>query len=98
MRKPNVYTEICLALLLIASLELNRQQRNEIRDLRSQATQDAITLEAIYQDGFAAGKSQAAKTLPQQCTSWWFGRGNDMIKLRHKQAQTAYCSGKKSTT
>lgn len=43
-----------------------------------------------YKDGYSAGV--ASVSVPKQCVDWWFGNDN---KDRHKQAQKAYCKGKK---
>lgn len=93
---------VWLAATLAASLGANILQRSEYIELQKSEVISAEMLKDTYEAGFKAGIAAAAKkaaaSLPQQCTTWWFGNDKATIKLRHQQAKAAYCPGKKSAT
>lgn len=48
----------------------------------------AISTEEAYAKGFEDGK--ASISIPKVCVAWWFSMEP---KLRHEQAEKAYCRG-----
>ena len=74
--------------VIVASVTANVVMYKQVKVLQQ-------ALQLTYVSGFEAGvgvaQEKAATTLPQRCTTWWFGNDKSTIKARHQQAKAAYC-------
>lgn len=71
----------------IALTALASHQTDKLETLKQSQAQKIVK---SYKDGYDAGA--ASVNTSKQCVDWWFGTD---FKERHKQAQQAYCKGKK---
>lgn len=75
---------------MATSIALTALASHQTGKLETLKQAQSLKIAEAYKEGYNAGA--ASVNMPRQCVDWWFGTD---FKERHKQAQQAYCKGKK---
>lgn len=75
---------------MVTSIALTALASHQTDKLEVFKQAQALKIVKSYKDGYDAGA--ASVNTPKQCVDWRFGTD---FKERHKQAQQAYCKGKR---
>lgn len=77
---------------MATSIALTALASHQTGKLETLKQAQSLKIAEAYKEGYDAGAGAASVNTSRQCVDWWFGTD---FKERHKQAQQAYCKGKR---